>query len=139
MLMGGEDVKARIREMEESIRFIESITTIPLADRRNAYATRMAIVELVESAASLGLMLLRKRGFTDELEGYAAIFTRLADVGVVSREVGEGMARLARLRDLIVHRYWQVDDSRICKEARGNGLAVAKRFVEEVCKDNCRT
>ncbi len=55
-----------------------------------------------------------------------------SEYGVVFRGVGEGMGRLARLRDLVVHRYWEIDDARIYGEARGGGLGTIKRFVEEV-------
>lgn len=41
------------------------------------------------------------------------------------------MAKLASLRNLIVHRYWTIDDLRIYKEAKQNGLEAVERFVKE--------
>ena len=57
---------------------------------------------------------------------------KLARRGVISGETLEGMVRLVGLRNLIVHRYWDVDDFRILLEARSSGLRVVERFVEEM-------
>lgn len=51
---------------------------------------------------------------------------------VVSRDVGEGMIRFVRLRNLIVHRYWEVDDARMYKEVKEEGFRIVRRFIEEV-------
>ncbi len=97
-------------------------------DIRNRYALRMAIVEIVEAAAALGLLILREDLGLVEVEGYADVFIKLAEHGVVSGEVGEGMARL---RNLIVHRYWEIDDMRIYLEAKRDGLGLVRRFIRE--------
>lgn len=57
---------------------------------------------------------------------------KLVEIGVVSAEVGDEVAKLVGLRNLIAHRYWEVDDLRIYREARGSGLEFIKRFVREV-------
>ena len=80
---------------------------------------------------ALGIHLLEARGRRVP-ESYGAVFRRMAEEGMVSWEVAEGMRRLAGLRNLLVHRYWEVDDGRIYDEARGSGLDIVRRFVEEV-------
>ena len=65
---------------------------------------------------------------------YPQIFQKLSDYGFLSEEVSREMAKLARLRNLIVHRYWEVDDARLYREAKGSGLNTIKRFIEEVEK-----
>jgi len=42
------------------------------------------------------------------------------------------MKKLVGLRNLLVHRYWEVDDSRIYKEARREELEVIKEFVKVI-------
>lgn len=56
----------------------------------------------------------------------------MRDHGVISPKVGEDIENLAKLRNLIIHRYWEIDNSRIYKEAKGNGLKVVEDFVKEV-------
>jgi len=52
--------------------------------------------------------------------------------GVLSRDVGEGMIRLVRLRNLIIRRYWEVDDIRMYREVKEEGIKLIRRFIEEV-------
>jgi len=56
----------------------------------------------------------------------------LGEEGVISPRVGEGMQKLVRLRNLIIHRYWEVDDARVYREARSGGLDLVEEFAEEV-------
>ncbi|NHV98870.1 MAG: DUF86 domain-containing protein [Thaumarchaeota archaeon] len=51
---------------------------------------------------------------------------------MIKPETARGMAALARLRNLIVHRYWLVNDSRIYREAKASGMRLISKFVEEV-------
>ncbi|MDJ0270140.1 MAG: DUF86 domain-containing protein [Aigarchaeota archaeon] len=103
-----------------------------MSDIRNIYSLRMAIIEFVEAAASVGLELLRRRLKVYDIDGYPQIFRKLVEQGLLSENVGSAMVSLAKLRNLIVHRYWEVDDLRIYHEARKNGLEKARRFIEEV-------
>ncbi len=60
------------------------------------------------------------------------VFRKLLERGVLSRDVGEGMIKLVRLRNLIVHRYWEVDDTRMYREIREEGIRLVRRFIGEV-------
>ena len=41
---------------------------------------------------------------------------------MISYEVAEGMAALAFLRNMVVYRYWDIDDARIYREVSKSGL-----------------
>lgn len=56
------------------------------------------------------------------MEGYVDAMRLLAQLGVTDTATGECLVRLARLRNLVVHRYWDVVDELIVEEARRNGL-----------------
>jgi len=133
--MDVDRIERLLTDIEESLNIARSIVALGygefMRDVRNRYTLRMAIVEVVEAATSLGLILLRSAGVS-RVESYAQVFRRLVERGVLSPRVGGEMERLARLRNLIVHRYWEVDDSRIYREARGNGLRVIEEFLREV-------
>ena len=88
-------------------------------------------MEIVEAAVVMGLHILREH-FRESIEGYAQVFKKLMECNVVSRDVGEVMIRFVRLRNLIVHRYWEVDNARMYREVREEELRIARRFVEEV-------
>ncbi len=134
--MNEERVAYLLRDIEESLKVARKIASLPLSefisDIRNKYTLRLALVEIVEAAVGLGMLLLRERGMAEGISGYTLVFRRMVDAGIISPSVGREMERLARLRNLIVHRYWEIDDVRIYTEANANGLAVIERFVREV-------
>ena len=70
--------------------------------------------------------------FGEEARGYVDVFKRLGEKRVLSLKVSEGMQRLARLCNLILRRYWEIDAKRFYEEARGSGLGIVKNFVKEV-------
>jgi uncharacterized protein YutE (UPF0331/DUF86 family) len=133
-----ERVERSLDDIRSSLEIAKRIVEMSygdfLRDFRNRYTLRLALVEIVEASVNLGLYLLRELLGVVRVEGYTKIFDDLVEHGVLSPDVGEAMRRLTRLRNLIIHRYWEVDDSRIYREARESGLGMIERFMEEVEK-----
>ena len=113
-------------------KMIELDEDIFLSDFRNRYTLRMVLVEIAEASATLSLHILRNLLDVRRIEGYTRIFDKLVEHGVLSQELSEGMRRFIRLRNLIIHRYWEVDDIRIYREAKGSSLEIISRFLAEV-------
>lgn len=44
------------------------------------------------------------------------------------------MAKLASLRNIIVHRYRVIDDAKILNEARENGIEATRKYIDEVIR-----
>jgi len=132
---GRKRVETLIREISETLSLAEELAQTPEGEfarsRRDRYALRMALVELAESCSRLGLEALRLRG-VHSVSAYREIFKKMVELGMISPEVSEEMQRLIGLRNLIIHRYWEVDDLRVLREARLGGLDVVRRFLEEV-------
>jgi len=130
-----ERVSKLIEEIRRSLRVAEEIISLDLneflADVRNRYTLRLSIVEIVEAATLIGLHILREQ-FSDTAEGYVQVFRKLLERGILSRDTGEGMIKLARLRNLIVHRYWNIDDARVYTEIKKVGIELVKKFIREV-------
>ncbi len=63
------------------------------------------------------------------VEGYSDAMRFYARMGIVDANTAEKLVRLAKLRNLLVHRYWVVDDERIVREARGNGIECIRRVL----------
>ena len=66
------------------------------------------------------------------IEGYVEAMKFLSRIRVVEPEVGEKLVKLARLRNLLVHRYWIVDDERIVREAKGNGIETIREAIRGI-------
>ena len=101
-----------------------------ISDFRNVYALRMLIVELVEALAAACVRLLRCRG-VDPGEGYVQVFRRMGE-HIISPSDAEVLVRLARLRNLIVHRYWEVNDRLVWRAARESGVEKLREIIDKL-------
>lgn len=128
-------VRRRLSEMAEALgymrRVLEEGEEEFARDFRSRLALRHLVLMVVESAASIALHILAE-DFGERADSYSEAFTKLSYRGVLSPKVASEMASLARLGNLIVHRYWLVDDLRIYREAKGSGLLVVEGFIREV-------
>jgi uncharacterized protein YutE (UPF0331/DUF86 family) len=59
---------------------------------------------------------------------YAECFERLAARGVINTALSNRLQAMARFRNLLLHRYWEVDDQRVLQIAR-NDLGDLEQFV----------
>lgn len=134
-MVDAELVERRLGEIEEATKYVSLLLEEGEEKFASSFKSRLAlrhlILMIVESAASIALHILAE-DFEERAESYGEAFEKLARRGVLKPETALEMAAMARLRNLIVHRYWLVDDLRIYREARGSGLEIVRRFVEEV-------
>lgn len=130
-----EYVMNLIGEMREGLDEVKEIVTADLnefiRDRGKRFAMRYSVVLIVEAAADLGIAIL-KQCFNEEVKSYRDVFLKLGEKGVIGFDVAEGMASLASLRNMIVHRYWGVDDARVYRGAKYGGIDVVEKFIKEV-------
>ncbi len=123
-------IKRPLYDIEASLGVIEEVVFKEEASLVDRYALRYAIVEIVESLAAISHCIARAMGYP--LEGYVDSMRFFSRAGVLDRDVVEGLVRLVRLRNIIVHRYWEVDDRRVMEEARSGGLEVIKRAIDGI-------
>ena len=123
-------VKKALYEVEEALRVLKSRVERGVKDLGDAFAIRYALIQIVEGLAIVASRLAEARGAV--VEGYVEAMEFLVRAGVVDSRTGEGLAKLARLRNLLVHRYWRVDDERIVREAKRGGVKVVEEAIERV-------
>ncbi len=130
-----EYIRNVISEISEGLEEIKELTSTNIDDfirsRSKRFAMRYSIILVVEAATDLGIMILRQV-FNEDARSYREVFLKLAEKGVIHLDVAEKMASLASLRNMIVHRYWGIDDARIYREARGSGISIIEKFIKEV-------
>lgn len=126
-----------VREVAEAIEEVREIISLDvdsfLNDRRARFSLRYSIVLIVESLADIAVAILEK-DFNEVVESYRDAIMKLRDKRVLESRVAESIARLVSLRNLIVHRYWVVDDLKIYESAKSSGIENIERFIEEVSK-----
>jgi len=136
--MKRERIRGLLDELKLLVNDLQDIVRISvgefLGDMRNKYAVRHLIVEIIEVASNIGLVILRDDFGVREVMGYSDIFRRLRERSVLGDTTGIGMEKLARLRNMIIHRYWEIDDARIYNEVKSEGIRIIKNFIMEVEK-----
>lgn len=91
---------------------------------------RYYIIVLVEALMALDYHIARK---AYRLEPHTPIQTLrlLADRGLISNDELDDFIKLVKLRNLIVHRYWIIDDKRIYENVKEDFRKVVS-FIERI-------
>jgi len=128
LAINAEMIEARIREINDAVRLLRELTSRPYGQltRHEILAMRYLVIQLVEAASSACLHLLAAHG--ERAEGYPECFIRISQQGLMPEGLGSRLASAARLRNLLVHRYWTIDDERVFESVRG-GLRDFEEFV----------
>ncbi len=119
MPINTEYVESRVREINDAIKMLKK-TTYKNFNELTEYellAIRYLIIQLVEAASSICLHILLKV-FNEKPEGFPECFMRLADKDLISKELAAKLSSAARLRNLIVHRYWVIRDEIVYESVR---------------------
>lgn len=112
MTLNQELILTRCHEIEESLGRLEKIAKKPrsdfLEDRDVQDIACYRLLVAIEAALGLCYHVSAKK-LTKVPGEYAECFAILADAGIISWELSEGLQRMARFRNLLVHMYWKVD------------------------------
>jgi len=122
-------VEARVREIHDAIRLLEELAARKFEELtiHERLSMRYLVIQLVEAAAGICLHLLAER-YDERAESYPGCFSRLGELGLIPRDLAARLASAARLRDLLVHRYWAVDDEKVYGSVR-EGLEDFRNFA----------
>jgi uncharacterized protein YutE (UPF0331/DUF86 family) len=125
-------VEARVREIHDAVRLLEELTARGFEELtlHEKLSMRYLVIQLVEAAICVHLLA---EGFDERAESYPGCFARLGEMGIVPRDLAARLAAAARLRNLLVHRYWAIDDRRVYESVR-EGLRGFEEFAKLVRK-----
>lgn len=100
------------------------------SDSRNVFSVRYLIIQTVEAMTDLCQhMLARTRGIP--CDGYIDCIVKAGEHGIISVALAERLRRLAALRNILVHRYWSIDDVRVYIETKAN-VSDLTTFSDEI-------
>jgi uncharacterized protein YutE (UPF0331/DUF86 family) len=106
--------KAR-RQLEEYRSFSE---TVILTSPEKLNSIKYLFIVAAEASLDICQHLSAKL-FAEVPESYSTCFQILSKRNVIAAPLAEKMANLAGLRNLLVHRYWQVDERRVVEHLQG--------------------
>lgn len=118
-----ELVKARAQEIRENVEKITSYASLSddefWVDERNLYTVMHLPLMSIEATGALCLHLTARLARRAPAS-YAECFEGLRGLDVVDDELAGRLVGMARFRNLLVHRYWEVDRDRVLRYAREN-------------------
>jgi uncharacterized protein YutE (UPF0331/DUF86 family)/predicted nucleotidyltransferase len=112
-------IEARVRDINDTIQTLKGLTARGFNELTiyEKLSIRYLTIQLVEAASSICMHILLN-SFNERAEGHSDCFTRLGDKDVISRELAERLSSAARLRNLLVHRYWAIVDEKVYRSVR---------------------
>ncbi len=106
----------RARDIRGAVAALRGLSPLPkdqfLADQTVVDAAKYRLVVAAEAAISICTHLAARLARTSP-SSYAQCFEILETEGILSAELTQRMGNFARFRDLLVHGYAEIDDSRV--------------------------
>ena len=129
-----ELVEARIREINDAVQMLRSLIAKDFGELTvyEKFSIRYLVIQLVEAASSICIHILIS-SFGERTEGFPECFTRLSMKGVISKDLAAKLSSAARLRNLLVHRYWEIADERVYRSVE-KGVGDFEEYVAKVRK-----
>ncbi len=90
------------------------------------------VIQLVEAASSICIHILMRK-FNEKAEGYPQCFIKLGERNIIPIELANKLASAARMRNLLVYRYWIINDNKIYNSVK-KGLNDFKVFIHYIRK-----
>ncbi len=114
-------MRSRAREIRDSLEKIQRYTTLTdaefFADERNLYTVMHLLLIAIEAVAAIcNHILARKAG--EAPSSYAECFAGMRDLKVLDDALTARLIRMVRFRNLLVHRYWEIDPTQVLRFAR---------------------
>ena len=128
-------IEAKFDIIERNLKFIqENYAGVPPeeieASYKDSQALKFSLFEIVEACIDIANHIIAAERF-ERAESYAEMFITLGKHGVIQKELAEKLAKMARFRNLLVHRYWEAD-MRYIMEIVENSLGDVEEFMVRI-------
>ncbi len=132
MSVNRERIKRFISEVRSAISFISKCSERPFEELTDSdkYAIRYNIIVIAEALSAIALHICRNiYGLEPETPIHA--LKLLADKNLIQRSLSEELVKIIKLRNLLVHRYWVIDD-KIIYDAIKKDFKYVEEFIKRV-------
>ena len=137
MVLDVKKIKFLISEIKESITDVRKFTEVSQkefwADKRNILAVEHLLLRAIEATANI-CSHIAARKLKKGVESPAECFELLEKEKLLNKDLSASLRRMARFRNILVHRYWEVDERKVYQYAKKN-LVDFEKFIEIVSKN----
>ena len=118
-----EKVKTLEKDLLNTVSEINSIISKAeeafIKEQTYIYSLRYLIIEAVEAMANICNHILT-RIIGQVPKGYPDCFEKLSDARIITGELSDKLKKVASLRNILIHKYWEIDDRKVFKSAKEN-------------------
>ena len=134
-LVNSDKVYAKFRDIRDSVERLRLFRDISLdeflRDRDRQDIASFRLIVATEAAIDTCLHVAAKV-LREVPEEYAGGFQLLGDHDLIDRELSLRLAKMGRFRNLLVHRYWEIDYSRMYQIITGPDLDDLEEFIIQI-------
>ena len=101
-------------------------------DERNLLSIKHLLLQSIEACGNICVHILAKKIFKVP-SSFSDCFEILHHSKVIDKNLSEKLRKMARFRNILVHRYWEVEDKKILEYARNN-IEDFDKFLKSIIK-----
>jgi uncharacterized protein YutE (UPF0331/DUF86 family) len=64
-------------------------------------------------------------------KGYPDCFEKLSTAQIITEELGERLKKAASLRNIVIHKYWEIDDHKVFNSVKEN-IGDFEEFLKQI-------
>lgn len=125
---------SRFDTIERNIRFLKEYREYSSEEFIDSYkdvqAVKFSLLEIVEACIDVANHIISVKGFR-KVDEYSAMFRVLGEEDVIDIDLAGKLMDMARFRNLLVHRYGEVDDVRVLGVVQSR-LVDVELFMREI-------
>ena len=136
MRLEREVIEGKFDIIDRNLRFLEEIKNLSsdqfVESYKDVQAAKYSLLEIMEACIDIANYIISVRGFR-RAEEYSEMFKVLKEEGVIGKELATKLEDMARFRNLLVHRYGEIDNRRVLEVIKHN-LKDIEEFEKEIEK-----
>ncbi len=127
-------IEGRFDIIDRNVRFLEGIQDLSqkefLSSYRDVQASKHSLLEIVESCIDVANYIISTKGFS-RAESYREMFVILAREDILDEALADKLQEMAKFRNLLVHRYAEIDNTRVLDIIKNN-LTDVREFQKQI-------
>ena len=124
-----------IDEISHMVEELERKLTLKDSDILSEYDTlsslKFSLLRAVQASIDACMLITSSRRFKPP-SSYRECFLNLYNEGLVDKSLAEKLSKMAGFRNLLIHKYWDVDDKRILQILRSGALEDLRQFRDKL-------
>lgn len=134
MKVDREIVYGRFDTIERNLRFLDQYQKYSsdqfIASYKDVQAAKFSLLEIIEACIDIANHIISVKGYP-KVEQYRMMFKTLEEEDVLDKDLASRLGDMASFRNLLVHRYGEIDDTRILGIIKDN-LNDIKLFMKQI-------